>query len=378
MRGKCLFDMSDLDINRVYYSINIYKYRFLDNLSQDYVNRFVLFVNKDNFEFIRNKYPQFTYLVSPEQTFIYKIPLIGKFYALIRHRNAINKSGCDVFFSASNYDFNNILGLRIRKVVVIHDLKSIYERKGHWDYLFHKIKASFYYKRIIKSSDIIIPISSYTKNRIEDVFSKSNFADKLKVIYNCVPLVENVSPLPIDTSRSFLLYVNTLIPTKNFITLLNAFNISRYKNDLNLVVVGNITDYWKYEIEPLIERYHLEKKIQLYSDVTDEELKYLYSKASLFISPSLNEGFGYTPIEAAMNNCPVICSKCEALPDTTQGKVQYYENPKDEKELANKIDSLISLPPSKEELCDIASFFKEIYSPQSQVEQILEQLFPIK
>ena len=147
---------------------------------------------------------------------------------------------------------------------------------------------------------------------------------------------------------------------------------------MDLFVVGKKTAYWEDEIEPLVKQYHLEEKVRVYSNLKDEELKYLYSRASLFVSPSLNEGFGYTPIEAAMNNCPVICTKCEALPDTTRGKVYYYENPMDENELAAKIDSVLNCPPSVEELSEIASFFKNTYSPNKQVAKILELLFPIK
>lgn len=44
----------------------------------------------------------------------------------------------------------------------------------------------------------------------------------------------------------------------------------------------------------------------------------LYSNASLFVSPSLMEGFGFTPIEAAIHCVPVVCTKETALYETTK------------------------------------------------------------
>ena len=378
MVNRCLFDMSDLDVYRIYYSINIYKYRFLENLPKKYIERFVLLVNEDNCDYLHKRFPQFEYLVCPNLGFIKRIPIVGRIISLINHRKFINKSNCEVFFSASNYDYNNILQLKLRKVIVIHDLKSIYERKGYWDARLHKLKARFYYKKLIKSSDIVIPISNYTKKDIERTFPRIDVDGKLKVIYNGVPFLEKEEPLFIDKNRPFILYVNTLVRTKNFETLLKAYNNCVNKESVDLFVVGKKTAYWEDEIEPLVKQYHLEEKVRVYSNLKDEELKYLYSRASLFVSPSLNEGFGYTPIEAAMNNCPVICTKCEALPDTTRGKVYYYENPMDENELAAKIDGVLNCPPSVEELSEIASFYKNTYSPNKQVAKILELLFPIK
>ena len=63
MVNRCLFDMSDLDVYRIYYSINIYKYRFLENLPKKYIERFVLLVNEDNCDYLHKRFPQFEYLV---------------------------------------------------------------------------------------------------------------------------------------------------------------------------------------------------------------------------------------------------------------------------------------------------------------------------
>lgn len=78
----------------------------------------------------------------------------------------------------------------------------------------------------------------------------------------------------------------------------------------------------------------------------------------MFIPSSLYEGFGYTPIEAAMCGCPVISSIQEALPDSTQGLLNYYHPAMDADVLANKILAVLENPPAQETLLRIAETYK--------------------
>ena len=84
------------------------------------------------------------------------------------------------------------------------------------------------------------------------------------------------------------------------------------------------------------------------------------------MTTSLKEGFGYTPIEAAMCGCPVISSTCEALLDTTKELLHYYEPAQDAKILSRKILHVLNNTPSKKELDGIACKYKELYSPEKQ------------
>ena len=121
---------------------------------------------------------------------------------------------------------------------------------------------------------------------------------------------------------------------------------------------------------PYIEEKNLTDKIIHIEHVTEEELHFLYKHASLFVSCSLREGFGYTPIEAAICKCPVICSTCESLPETTLNKLEYYSPPYNAQELSRKITEVLSSPPTLSSRTKISNLFKEKYSPITQCQKI--------
>lgn len=86
------------------------------------------------------------------------------------------------------------------------------------------------------------------------------------------------------------------------------------------------------------------------------------------------EGFGYTPIEAAMLETPVLTSKETALYETTMGLLNYYEPVKDYKVLANRIKEILASPPSRDELRDIAHTLARRYDLCEQAQKVWEYL----
>lgn len=76
-------------------------------------------------------------------------------------------------------------------------------------------------------------------------------------------------------------------------------------------------------------RYHLRnpKMFDFLGYVEDSSLAELYSSSWCFIYPSLNEGFGYPPIEAMQYGVPVIASNTSSIPEVC-GSAVLYINPK--------------------------------------------------
>ena len=98
-------------------------------------------------------------------------------------------------------------------------------------------------------------------------------------------------------------------------------------------------------------------------------MHYLYTHSDLFVSPSLIEGFGNTPIEAAMLKIPVLVSDIPVLKEVTCGKIPTFD-PHSAKDLAEKIESMIKHPQSSINNTEQSSFFIDEYSVKKQVERI--------
>jgi len=81
----------------------------------------------------------------------------------------------------------------------------------------------------------------------------------------------------------------------------------------------------------------LDYKLTLITEfVSEQELDNLYRNASLFVFPSLSEGFGLPPLEAMARGVPVVSSNATCLPEIL-GDAAIYFNPLDIDDMAEKI-----------------------------------------
>ena len=70
------------------------------------------------------------------------------------------------------------------------------------------------------------------------------------------------------------------------------------------------------------------------------QLNQLYNDAVALVYPSLYEGFGLPPLEAMVNNCPVICSNTSSIPEVVGNAGQYF-NPYDLDSQCNAIEKVV-------------------------------------
>jgi len=76
-------------------------------------------------------------------------------------------------------------------------------------------------------------------------------------------------------------------------------------------------------------------------NVADEDLPALYSGATVFVMPSLYEGFGLPPLEAMACGVPVICSNASSLPEVV-GDAALMFDPRDGDALASLIARVLN------------------------------------
>jgi glycosyltransferase involved in cell wall biosynthesis len=95
----------------------------------------------------------------------------------------------------------------------------------------------------------------------------------------------------------------------------------------------------------------------------DEELVKIYNLATVYVQPSLYEGFGLPVLEALACGCPVVTSRIQALVEIAQGAVRFV-NPKSPEEIARGIKNPLQSPrlPRVYSWAKAARETKEVYA----------------
>jgi len=129
-------------------------------------------------------------------------------------------------------------------------------------------------------------------------------------------------------SKPYLLSVSTIQPRKNYVRLIEAFaKITSDKlpiTDLQLVISG--AKGWMFEaVFQAVERLNLRDRVLFPDFVSDDDLPALYAGATLFVYPSLYEGFGLPVAEAMACGAPVVSSNASSLPEVGGDAVLYFD-----------------------------------------------------
>lgn len=141
-----------------------------------------------------------------------------------------------------------------------------------------------------------------------------------------------------------VLFVGTLEPRKNIALLLDAWSVLAGRHGLRptLVIVGG--KGWFYEsLFARVQALGLADSVRFAGYVPDDELAKWYAAATLFVFPSLYEGFGFTPLEAMASGVPVVTSNRSSLPEVV-GDAGLVLPPDDPVAWADTIAMLLASP----------------------------------
>lgn len=310
-------------------------------------------------EFFRTGYKGLKVITSK-----YTNNLYDKFFPF-RKRNELRKiiktQTIDLLFCPF-ISFNTITVHSCKSVGILHDVQKIKimdQRKGIVSKLY-----KCWMGKVITGFSHIVTISDSEKTHILSIYPL--ISQRLSVIHNGIEIVHDSTPVrELEGVPGYILDVNTLYKYKNPLVLIKAFQKIMDKIPHLLVFKGKPTPYWDKEIVPYISEHNLDKRVLLISRIlSDEEMSYLYRNASVFVSPSRMEGFGLTPVEAAINGTPVICSNIDTLKETTLGLTDYFD-PDDSDRLSELIMKYVST--SKLDYKSISERLSNEYSVRNQV-----------
>jgi glycosyltransferase involved in cell wall biosynthesis len=138
--------------------------------------------------------------------------------------------------------------------------------------------------------------------------------------------------------ESFFLYVGTIEPRKNIVTLIEAWNRIAAKCECDLVIAGRWG--WKYKsIRTAAAASPYSKRIHFPGFIGPEDLPSVLSAASAFVWPSLYEGFGLPPLEAMACGAPVVTSNVSSIPEVV-GAAALQVDPNDTDALADALSRI--------------------------------------
>lgn len=276
-------------------------------------------------------------------------------------RYYLTKDRYDLLFHPFN-GVNDFISSEIKTVITVHDLFF----KNFPDELSRKYLSYVKYRYeglLHKPHHIVVP-SQFVKQDILKFYPGVK-AERITVINNPI-WIDTETARTIDVQEPYILCVNSIRNHKNLITLLKAFREIEDKIPHSLVLTGS-----KGLVAEDPEKYAsiYNKKVVFTGYVSDETRNDLYRNAALFVSPSLHEGFGMTPVEAALFEVPVLTTRAASIPEITRGLVNYYEPAEDYRALADRMLDLLFNKPSPDELRNISSQLSREYDCRFIAEQ---------
>lgn len=233
-----------------------------------------------------------------------------------------------------------------RTVVTIHGLEYEYcqEAYSFWEriYMHYSIMWS------CKVASTVICVSENTKKDVVKLYRVAE--EKIRVIaegYNQKfqsPNSKNQtkSKIQITNSRPYVLFIGRLEERKNIVRIIEAFEILKEKYSIphDLVLVGK-PGYGYPRIKIQMTNSKFQNDIQEKGYVTEEEKWTLLKNASVFLFPTLYEGFGIPVLEAQSVGVPVVTSNTSSLPEVA-GDGAVFVDPLRTESIAEGVQRLLS------------------------------------
>jgi glycosyltransferase involved in cell wall biosynthesis len=242
-------------------------------------------------------------------------------------------------------------------IVTIHDMIWYYPKR------YSARKASLnkrglmglYYRYIpfiaAKRANAIITVSIASKDRIVEYMGPAS--EKIFITHEAAgslfrPVVNNGSltkkDLQANLKKDYILAMGSTDPRKNMKALIKAYALlsDQLKDAHHLAIV------WNHKLLASesfldVQNHDIIKYVHYLNDISDEQLVELYNQASLFIFPSLEEGFGLPPLEAMACGTPVLAANNSSIPEIV-GDAAVLFSAENHEELADSITRVLNEP----------------------------------
>jgi glycosyltransferase involved in cell wall biosynthesis len=312
--------------------------------ARDRENRYVLFVGRHRFDTLPDNFQQVV-----ERAPIYSLrEQVALSWRIRRMRLDL--------YHATHYVLPAYLSCPA--VVTIHDIIHLL----YPEFLPNAL-ALFYAQRMIgrslRLSRRVISVSLNTKLDLIDTFGVSS--RKIRVVYNGVEDVfrRRLAPDALHAglarlgigARPYALFVGNPKPHKNLENVLRSFALAVPRVpaiEPELVCVGARGDGSK-RLELLARQLGIADRVRFLGHLPQQDLPAVYQGATVFLYPTLYEGFGLPVIEAMASGVPVVTSDSSSLVEIAQDAAEIV-SPFDVEQIAAAIARLLGDPAQRAEL----------------------------
>jgi len=230
-------------------------------------------------------------------------------------------------------------------VVTVHDTAFLDRR-------LHRTKSHLYLSALTaiaaRKADRVICVSQHTLDQVRERFPRA--ADRARLVGEGVNARFRPSDdETVETFRAtyglpdrYMLFVGTFEPRKNLRRLVQAYERAVRATGApdHLALCGG--PGWKNaDAFEVIDRSPLRERIHVLGYLPEADLAAAYTGCSVFVYPSLEEGFGLPPVEAMACGAPVVTSRTSALPEVV-GDAARLVDPLDVASIAEGIVAVIS------------------------------------
>lgn len=214
---------------------------------------------------------------------------------------------------------------RFDTAVTLYDLIPLMRKER---YLADPNVAAWYQRKLesLRRADLLLAISGSARQEGIDLLQLP--PGRVVNISSAVDASFRPRALPPDARaallarhglrRDFIMYTGGIDYRKNIEGLVEAYAKlpPALRRQYQLAVVCSIQDPDRFRLERLAARFNLARDdLVLTGFVSDDDLVSLYNCTSLFVFPSLHEGFGLPALEAMACGAPVIGSNTSSIPE---------------------------------------------------------------
>ncbi|HXA65575.1 MAG TPA: glycosyltransferase family 1 protein [Bryobacteraceae bacterium] len=197
---------------------------------------------------------------------------------------------------------------------------------------------------VLRRADRLIAVSENTRADAVRLLGLS--PERIEVIYSGIPEVYfGAQARP--AARPYVLFIGTIEPRKNIDTLLDAWQGFRLNHDFELLIAGATGWASEKTLDRLTSR--PPPGVRYLGYVAEDELPGLTAGATVFIYPSLYEGFGFPVAQAMAAGVPVITSNTSCLPEIA-GDGALLVDPSSPAEIQSALEKLLTSPELRQQL----------------------------